>query len=116
MRYSLSSAIQRRWSHAMASGLRHHREGPGHRLVQGVLALCCCLLLLIGSPATAASLDLRRAAGVFRPSGTPAQQLDDEAMPELELFDSAGTAEQDELLPPLGSMASSALGSDLMGD
>jgi hypothetical protein len=92
---------------------RHdHRRG----LVQVVIGLCCALLLLISDPATGASFDARGAAGSLRPRGTPTQQLDDEAMPELQLFDSAGSGQQDELLPPLGPMGSSGLGGDLFGE
>ena len=93
----------------------HRRQGHRRGLVQLLLGLCCVLLLLISDPASAASFDAGGAAGALRPRGTPTQQLDDEAMPELQLFDSAGSAQQDEL-PPLGPMGSPGLGGDLFGE
>lgn len=99
------------WSRRRRAG---RRRGPG--LVQLLLGVCCALLLLIGSPAVAASSEAIGAPDPLRPRGTPTQQLDDEAMPELQLFDSAGAADEDGLLPPLGPMGGSALGGDLFGD
>lgn len=117
MRVPLPRPFRHLWPEpAAASGLRrrdHHRRG----LVQWGIGLCCALLLLVISvPAFAASGDLSGATRSLRPRGTPTQQLDDEAMPELQLFDSAGSGQQDELLPPLGPMGSSGLGGDLAGE
>ncbi|WP_411869184.1 hypothetical protein [Vulcanococcus limneticus] len=100
----------------MATCTLHRRHGQHRGLVQLLLGLCCVLLLLISDPASAASFDAGGAASALRPRGTPTQQLDDEAMPELQLFDSAGSPQQDELLPPLGPMGSPGLGGDLFGE
>lgn len=116
MRDPLPRPLRQPLAEPTASCTLHRRHGHRRGLVQLLLGLCCGLLLLISDPASAASFDSGGAASALRPRGTPTQQLDDEAMPELQLFDSAGSARQDELLPPLGPMGSPGLGGDLFGE
>ena len=114
MRNPLPSPFRKPVGEPPAPLIRRRPESLRRGLSQLLLGLCCALLLLISEPATAATFDASGAGSALRPRGTPTQQLDDEAMPELQLFDSAGSAQEDELLPPLGPMGSSGLGSDLL--
>ncbi len=116
MRDPLPSPIPHPMGGETAPWTWRNAERHGRGLVLLVLVFCWSLLLLICGPATAATNDLDGPGSFTGPRGTPIQQLDDEAMPELQLFARAGADGEDELLPPLGSMASQALGGDLLGE